>query len=84
MEELFRLVDIELTIVTLVPEWFLRSSYFGPFTLYPLQTDVGLVQQGPLEQDTGESWPGFLQHRGVGHVKRRSSHSSGGSGAEKR
>ena len=51
MEALSRLIDIELTIVTLVPEWFLRSSYFGPFTLYPLQTDVGLVQQGPLEQD---------------------------------
>ncbi len=51
MEALSSLVDIELTIVTLVPEWFLRSSYSSPFTLYPVQTDVGLVQQGPLEQD---------------------------------
>ena len=52
MEALSRLVDIELTIVTLVPEWFLRSSYSGPFTLYPMQTDVGLVHQGPLEKDS--------------------------------
>ena len=51
MEALSRLVDIELTVITLVPEWFLRSSYSGPFALYPMQTDVGLVQQGPLEQD---------------------------------
>jgi hypothetical protein len=51
MEALSRLVNIELTIVTLVPEWFLRSSYSGPFTLYTMQTDVGLVQQTSLDQD---------------------------------
>lgn len=51
MEALSSLVELELTVVTQVPEWFLRGSYSGPLSFYPLQTDVGLVQQTPLEQD---------------------------------
>lgn len=51
MEELSGLADIELTVVSLVPEWFFRSSYSGTLSLFPLQTDVGLVQKTPLEVD---------------------------------
>lgn len=51
MEALSKLAEIKLTIISQVPEWFIRSSYSGPYSLFPLQTDVGLVQQGPLEQD---------------------------------
>jgi len=51
MEALSSLAEVELTIATQVPEWFLRSSCSAQFSLHPLQTDVGLVQLGPLEQD---------------------------------
>lgn len=51
MEALAGLVDLELTVVSQVPEWFLRNSYPGPLTLLPLATDVGLEQKGPLKQD---------------------------------
>lgn len=51
VEALAKRADIKLTIVGQVPEWFIRSSYSGPFSLFSLQTDVGLVQHGPLEQD---------------------------------
>jgi hypothetical protein len=51
MQALSKLVDIELTVVTLVPEWFLRGSCSARFSIYPLQTDVGLVQKNALEPD---------------------------------
>ncbi len=51
MEALSHLADIKLTVASQVPEWFLRGSYSGPLEFFPLQTDVGLVQQTPLEAD---------------------------------
>lgn len=51
MEALAGQSEIQLTVATQVPEWFLQSSYSRSFNYVQVQTDVGLVQQSPLEQD---------------------------------
>lgn len=51
MEALSRLVNVHFTLAGMVPEWFFRSSYSGPFSTYPVQTDVGLVQVSAMEVD---------------------------------
>lgn len=51
VESLASLTDVHLTIATMVPEWFFRESYSGNFTSVPVQTDVGIAQKSPLEQD---------------------------------
>ncbi len=66
MDALAGFADIELTVATEVPEWFLRSSCTVPFSLHRVRTDVGLVQKNPLEQDipaTIESLSGYYPVR---------------------
>ncbi len=38
-------------LFTTVPRWFFSDSLGGGFSLHPLESDVGLVQQGPLGED---------------------------------
>jgi len=38
-------------LFTTVPRWFFNESLGMDFTLHPLETDVGLVQRGPLGED---------------------------------
>ena len=38
-------------IYTTVPRWFFTDSMTGPFDLEPMETDIGLVQKTPLEED---------------------------------
>ncbi len=51
MEALSELVRVRFTLVTMVPEWFFRSSFGGAFTVHPVQADIGLVQVSALEVD---------------------------------
>ena len=62
MEELAKLTEIKLTIASQVPEWFLRSSFAGSFSLFPIQTDVGLVQKSPLDQDIPETLKALAEY----------------------
>ena len=38
-------------IYTLVPKTFFEDSYVGKFTYYSFESDIGLVQRSPLEED---------------------------------
>ena len=38
-------------LFTTVPRWFFSESLGAGFTLHPLESDVGLVQRGPLGED---------------------------------
>ena len=51
MEALADRLDLHCTVATTVPEWFFRGSYHGSLSYHHLQTDVGLVQRSPLEED---------------------------------
>ena len=54
MESLSELVDgLHFHLFTTVPAWFFHDSLLAPFTLYPVATDVGLVQKSSLEEDPG-------------------------------
>lgn len=44
-------MPIHCTVVSPVPSWFFRNSLSCPFSYYPWQTDVGLVQQSALHED---------------------------------
>jgi hypothetical protein len=41
----------QFRIFTRVPAWFFSDSLTGPHTCHPVDTDVGLVQRSPLEED---------------------------------
>jgi len=51
MEALAERLELHCTVATTVPEWFFRGSYHGPLSYHHLQTDVGLVQVSPMEED---------------------------------
>lgn len=51
MDALSARVDAHFTIIADLPEWFFRDSLAGSYTLYPVQTDVGLVQHSALDID---------------------------------
>lgn len=51
MAELNKLGSFRHHIFTRLPEWFFRESGITHFTIYPLRTDVGLVQQDALSED---------------------------------
>ncbi len=40
-----------LSIFTRTPTWFFEDSLPGPFEYYSQQTDIGLVQDSPLQED---------------------------------
>lgn len=40
-----------LSIFTRTPNWFFEDSLPGPFEYYAQQTDIGLVQNSPLQED---------------------------------
>lgn len=42
-------------IFTRAPGWFFADALAGPHTCHPLETDVGLVQRSPLEEDMEET-----------------------------
>jgi hypothetical protein len=44
--------DTRFEIFTTVPAWFFEDSGLRPKTLYPVLTDVGLIQANSLEEDT--------------------------------
>ena len=43
--------DSDFDVHTLVPEWFFRDSIGDHFTYFPTLTDIGLVQDTPLQAD---------------------------------
>jgi hypothetical protein len=43
--------SIWFEIFTTVPDWFFKDSLCGPFTYHSFLTDVGLVQETPLQED---------------------------------
>lgn len=43
--------SIHFDIFTKVPLWFFEDSLSGPFSYHPLLTDIGLVQETPLDED---------------------------------
>jgi len=55
MDALFRRVGGRHKVVSLVPEWFFSRSFTGSLSLFPHQTDVGLVQLSAFEEDLGAS-----------------------------
>ncbi len=46
-----KLPAAEFDIFTQAPRWLFDESVPGRFNYHPLQTDVGLVQRGPLHED---------------------------------
>ncbi|MGB5813578.1 MAG: hypothetical protein WBI27_00100 [Thermoanaerobaculia bacterium] len=43
--------EIRFEIFTTVPAWFFEDSGVSPVTLYPVLTDIGLVQASSLDED---------------------------------
>ncbi len=43
--------DCHFHVYTTVPRWFFQDSLGGGFTYHELETDVGIVQHGPFEED---------------------------------
>lgn len=43
--------DLEFEIITRVPDWFFAQSLTVEHRVYPLETDVGMVQRNTLEED---------------------------------
>jgi hypothetical protein len=43
--------DLGFEILTTVPEWFFAQSLRAKFAVHCIETDVGLVQRTPLEED---------------------------------
>lgn len=46
-----RAPGLAIHLYTAVPRWFLRDSLGPDFSLHRLESDVGLVQRGPLAED---------------------------------
>jgi hypothetical protein len=42
---------VTFEVFTTVPSWFFEDSLSAPFAYHPLVTDVGMVQQSPLQED---------------------------------
>ncbi|MCI5126387.1 MAG: hypothetical protein D3925_18400 [Candidatus Electrothrix sp. AR5] len=55
MEELSRRIPIHYKIVSTAPTWFFAESLTASYTLYPLQTDVGLAQHDALREDLDQT-----------------------------
>lgn len=55
METLSARVAVHFEIVTTVPEWFFTESLTVPYTLHPINCDIGLVQRNSLEEDPGQT-----------------------------
>lgn len=51
MDTLGNMAYIKFYIFTATPEWFFRNSLSVPFELIRIQSDVGLVQATPFEED---------------------------------
>lgn len=47
--------EVHFHIFTQAPAWFFADSLAGPHTCHPMETDVGLVQRSPLEEDLGQT-----------------------------
>jgi UDP:flavonoid glycosyltransferase YjiC (YdhE family) len=47
--------EIHFHIFTQAPSWFFADSIAGPHTYHAMETDVGLVQRSPLEEDLGRT-----------------------------
>lgn len=43
--------DIQIDVLTEVPEWFFAESLAGEFTYHRFESDIGLVQLSPLKED---------------------------------
>ncbi len=48
---------VTFDIFTLVPEWFFRDSVQGHFDYHEFETDIGVVQESPFQEDL----PGTVQ-----------------------
>ena len=42
---------VQFEIFTAIPHWLFDDSLSAPFTLHTLETDIGLAQSGPLDED---------------------------------
>ncbi len=50
-----RLPTARFEIFTLTPPWFFEESLRAPFNLHLVKTDIGLVQQNPLEENVEQT-----------------------------
>jgi hypothetical protein len=50
-----RVATVRFEIFTLTPRWFFEESLQAPFSLHPIKTDIGLVQQTSLTEDLTET-----------------------------
>jgi hypothetical protein len=60
--------SVQFEIFTLVPRWLFEASIPAGFTLHPEETDIGLAQSGPLDEDiplTLQRLDAFLPFRGA-------------------
>jgi UDP-N-acetylglucosamine:LPS N-acetylglucosamine transferase len=59
MEAIYEIeTSIRFEIFTKVPSWFFQDSLSVPFTYHSLLTDIGMVQETPLQEDLGKT----IQH----------------------
>ncbi len=43
--------NFHITIFSSVPKWFFTSSLIGNFEYIPMQTDIGIIQKDPFQED---------------------------------
>ena len=46
---------VRFEVFTTVPPWFFEDSLTAPFSYHPLMTDIGMVQDTPLQEDLLET-----------------------------
>ena len=51
MEALSKRISVQHKVVSIVPEWFFSHSFSDSLSVFPVQTDVGLVQLSALQED---------------------------------
>ena len=51
MDKLWKLQTSDFYIFTSTPDWFFKNSILFPFEYIKIQTDVGLIQSTPFEED---------------------------------
>lgn len=53
MQKLLKRGNYHFIVFSLVPKWFFESSLGGNFEYIPLQTDIGIIQENPFQEDLG-------------------------------
>jgi UDP-N-acetylglucosamine:LPS N-acetylglucosamine transferase len=51
----------QFSLFTMVPAWFFQNSLANHFTHHQLQTDIGIVQKSPFQEEFGSTLKGLNQ-----------------------